>query len=295
MRTLDAVALAKLRNLRFGLPRHRAESHLSGRHRSVLFGFSQEFAHHRQYTPGDELKFLDWKVYARKDRFFVKQFQEDVSMATYFVVDRSGSMGYQGTGPAPKWSQARVLAAALSYLVLSQGDAAGLITFDTAPGDFIPPRRQLSHLELIDSALDGRGPGGETDLAGVLRGVAGLIKRRSLIVLISDLLGDPASILQTVKALRARKHEVFVLQVLDPAERDLPMDGPILFESLEDRSTLRCEASLLREAYRAEFSRQLRTYESGFRRSGIAYAALYTEAPWDVNLARFLSLQRAAS
>lgn len=290
MRYLDAVALARLGRLSLSLPRHRAESQVSGRHRSVHFGFSQEFAHHRQYSPGDELKFLDWKVYARKDRFFVKQFQEDVALKATLLVDRSGSMAFHGAVERPKWDRAATLAAALAYLVLAQGDAAGLSTFDTEPGDFLPPRRGLGHLELIDSALARALPAGETDLAGVLRLTGARLSRRSLVILLSDLMGEPAGVLETLKALRARRHEVFVLQVLDPAERDLPYDGPVLFEGLEDGSRLRCEAGLLRRAYREAFDARRHFYDSGFRRAGIRFACLYTDAPWESNLAEFLSL-----
>src|SRR5262245_28210097 len=135
MRFLDAVSLAQLRNLRLVMRRHRAEGHLSGRHRSVQHGFSQEFAQHREYSPGDELKYLDWKVYARKDRYVVKQFEEDKSLGSYILADASGSMSYQGSGLLSKWEYACRLAMGMAYLVLAQGDAAGLVTFHTQPRD----------------------------------------------------------------------------------------------------------------------------------------------------------------
>lgn len=292
MRYLDVLALAKLKNLHLSIRHYRAEGHLAGRHRSIHHGFSQEFAQHREYAPGDELKHLDWKVYARKDRYFVKQFQEDKSLQTYILVDSSGSMSYRGSGALSKWEYACYLAMGMGYLVLHEGDAAGLVTFNTVPGTFIPPRRQITHLELIDSALSGIKPQGETDLAQVLRRTLGLISRRSLIILISDLMGDAERILEVLKTLHARKHEVFILQVLDPTERELDIEGPVRFESLETKDFLRCEAAMVRQAYREEFNKQLKMYKSGFHQSAIPYTAVYTDAAWEKSLAQFLALQR---
>lgn len=293
MRYLDPVILAKLKNCRLGLSRHRAEGHLSGRHRGVQLGFSQEFAQHREYAPGDELKFLDWKLYARKDRYFVRQFQEDVSLQTYLLADASGSMAYHGSGLVSKWDHACGLAAGLAYLVLAQGDAAGLVTFGAGQDSFLPPSSRPTHLKLIDSALARTRPRGEADLDGVLRRIFGLVSRRSLIVLVSDLLGNASRVMEAAKVLRSRKHEVFVLQVLDPTERDLDLDGAVRFEGLELGDSLRCEVALLRQRYRDEFAAVLRRYEAGFRSSDIPYAASYTDVPWDDSLLRFLGMHRA--
>lgn len=294
MRYLDAVALAKLKNIRLKLGRHVSEGHLTGRHRSARQGFAQEFAQHRSYVPGDELKRLDWKVYARKDRFFVKEFQEEKSLRTYLLLDASGSMAYRGSGPEPKWDAACRLAMSVAYLVLSQGDAAGLLTFGDSPREALPPRQAFSQLDRIDRLLAGTAPAGGTDLASVLKGRAGDIPRRSLVVLVSDLLGDQRRILEAVRAFHARKHRVMVLQVLDPSERDLEFEGPVLFESLEDGGTLRCEVGLVRESYREAFALQQRLYEASFRGTGVAFATFYTDVPWDLALGRFLTLHGAA-
>lgn len=293
MRYLDSVALARLKNMRFSLRRHLAEGNLTGRHRSFRRGFAQEFAQHRAYVPGDELKSLDWKVFARKDRFFIKEFQEEKSLKTYMLVDASGSMAYRGLGAEPKWDLACRLSLAMACLVLGQGDAAGMLTFDVAQREFVTPRQSLGHLELMDRVLAGSEPGGETDLSKVLLGIGGRVPRRSLIVLVSDLLGDGPAILETIKTLHSRKHRILVFQVLDPMERDIDLEGPVLFESLEDRGTLLCEAALIREAYREEFERQQRLYEASFRQAGIYFDTFYTDAPWDKGLARFLALQNA--
>lgn len=292
MEILSPDILARLRHFRFDMRRHRAEGHLTGRHRSFKRGFSQEFAQHRAYVAGDELKHLDWKVYARKDRFFVKEFQEEKSLNTYLMLDRSGSMGYQGRGLETKWAYARRLGMCMAYLILGQGDAAGLMTFDTERRDFLPPRRRLTHLDLMDRALTQAEPGGETELAAVLSSMVGALPRRSLIVLVSDLLGETEKILETLRVYAARKHRLFVMQVLDPVERDFDIEGPVLFEGMENADSLRCDAGLLRRSYREAFERQQRLYEASFHGSGVHHAVFYTDEAWHRGLARFLARQR---
>lgn len=291
MQYLDSVALARLKNIKFDLRRHLSEGHLTGRHRSTHRGFAQEFAQHKAYTPGDELKHLDWKVYARKDRFFIKEFQEEKSLKTYILMDASGSMGFKAKGPVSKWELGCRLAMAMSYLVLSQGDAAGLLTFDTEVRDSIAPRQNFSHLEQMDATLSKTQPAGETELGNMLARIVETIPRRSLIILISDLLGNYDKILETVRAFRARKHRILVLQTLDPMERDLDLEGPVLFVGMEDAGELRCEVSLVREAYHEAFERQQRLYLASFRGTGIFYDTFYTDVSWDKGLTRFLALQ----
>ncbi len=289
MRYLDPVALAKLKNLRLELTRMATEGHSSGRHRSLWKGFSHDFAQHRAYVPGDEIRAIDWKVYARQDRFYVREYKAENILTTHVLLDASGSMAYSSGGREPKWEQACRLAMALSYLILAKGDAVGLALFDTLPRQFLSPRASFSHLELIDTALSSCRPEGETDLAHVLERAAARIRRRSLVILISDLLGEPESILKVVKAFQARRHEVLVLQVLDPQERDFNFSGPTVFEGIEDGRELFCDAGALRQDYRFEFERTLKAYESTFHRSEIAYAPFFTDLPWDLNLARFLT------
>ena len=294
MRYLDGVALAKLRNLSLRLRRASAEGHLTGRHRSAAKGLSHEFAQHRAYVPGDEVRALDWKVFARQDRFYVREYQSENILSCAVLLDASGSMGFAGDGRPAKWEHACRLAMALSYLVLSGGDAVGLATFDTGPRESVPPRTTFGQLEVLDALLARCGPGGETDLAAALQAGAGRIRRRSLVVLISDLLGDAASVLRVVKALQARRHEVMVLQVLDPAERDLPFAGPTVFVGLEDGRELYCDAGVLQGAYRGAFQKQQRLYESGFHGAAVSYRSFFTDRPWEEGLARLLSRGQGA-
>lgn len=289
MRYLDALSLAKLKGLGLKPRRLSVEGHAAGRHRSRLKGFSRDFAQHRPYAPGDELKSLDWKAYARQDRFYVREYQAENLLDAAILLDASGSMGFSHGGRPPKWETACRLAMAAAYLVLSRGDAAGLTIFDVEPRRFLPPRNSLDHLQTFDSLLESLSPGGETDLARALDETAARLRRRALVVLISDLLGETESVLNVVKALKARRHEVLVLQVLDPAERDFPYEGPAVFESLEDKAELGCDATELAPLYREEFARALRLYEAGFHRGDISYAVFYTDRPWDEALGQLLA------
>ncbi len=292
MKFLSPVDLAKLRNLSLTLKNVVAAGQVSGRHRNLLKGFSRDFAEHRPYSSGDEVRSIDWKVYARQDRFFVREYNEENIITAHLLMDASGSMGFSGPGRPSKWESACRLGMALAYLILSKGDAAGLGTFDTRSRDFIPSRSGLSQLEILDSALAEASPGGETDLAGVLKVSGAQLKRRSVVIVVSDLLGDPVGVLGAIKSLRARKHHVLVLQVLDPMERDWGLEGPVVLQSLEDSAELSIDASALGESYREEFSRLLRFFEASFQASGIAYAPFFTDVPWELSLGAFLGKLR---
>lgn len=289
MRYLDPVALATLRNLRLELRRLAAEGGSAGRHRSLVKGLSQDFAQHRPYVPGDELKALDWKVYARQDRYFVREYTAENALTTHVLLDASGSMGYADGGREPKYEHACRLAMAIAYLVLQGGDAVGLATFGSSLGKRLAPRSTLAQLEAMDAMLTQVRPSGETDLGGALERAASSMRRRGLVVLISDLLGDPERVLKVVKSFKARRHELLVLQVLDPQERELSFEGPTVFESLEGQPELFCDPGPLRQAYRAEFEKLLKLYEGNFHRSDIAYGAFFTDTRWDLALGRFLT------
>ncbi|MBI5883913.1 MAG: DUF58 domain-containing protein [Elusimicrobia bacterium] len=284
MKYLDPVALARLRNLELRVRRSMSWAPSPGRHASVSRGLSHDFAQHRAYAPGDELRAIDWKIYARKDRFFVKEFNEERMVTAHLLTDASGSMGF-----GSKWDLACRLAMAMAYLVAAKGDAAGLMTFDTEPRAGVPARAGMGQLAAIDAALERSAPGGETRLGPVLEKAASQLKRRSVVVLVSDLLGDAPAVVAALKALKARRHEVMVLQVLDPRERTLDFNGPVLFESLEDRSTLSVDADAVRQAYCSEFERCQRLYEAAFHGANIAYGVFSTAVPWDMALGRFLS------
>ncbi|HVC09340.1 MAG TPA: DUF58 domain-containing protein [Elusimicrobiota bacterium] len=292
MRFLDAVSLAKLKSLSLRLGRLASESHAQGRHKSVFKGYSRDFAQHRAYAPGDEPRTLDWKVYARTDRFYVKEFMSESVLSGHVLLDASGSMGFSTQGRAPKWDYACRLAMALGYLILSRGDAAGLLAFGAGAGREVPAKKSLAHLSALDDALSELSPRGEADLPRALGETALRLRRRSLVVVISDLLGPPDQIIAAMRGLRARKNRLVVLQVIDPAERDFPFDGPTEFESLETGERFFCEASVLRQTYREEFARDLSLYEASFAAMGAAYAPCPTDIPWDAALKRLLASLR---
>lgn len=286
MRYLNPLELARLKSLSLGLSRLPTEAGVTGRHRSLQKGGSHDFSQHRSYAPGDELKSLDWKLYARHDRFFVKEYREETVLSVTILLDASGSMAF-GAGQA-KWERACRLALALAYLVVARGDSVGLVTFNDRATDFIPNAGSVGQLQLIDSALGRARPAGKTDLPKVLESSAGRIRRRSLVALVSDLMGDSARLLKSLTAFKARKHELMVLQVLDPAEKEWTYNGPAVFESMEDGSRLSLDASFVAEAYRREFDRLLKLYETAFRRSEVPYGVFYTHKPWEEGLARLI-------
>ncbi|MBI5622861.1 MAG: DUF58 domain-containing protein [Elusimicrobia bacterium] len=286
MKYLDPVALARLRNLELRMRRSASWAPAPGGHASVSRGLSHDFAQHRAYAPGDELRAIDWKVYGRQDRFYVKEFNEERMVTLQLLTDASGSMGF-----GSKWELACRLSMAVAYLAAAKGDAAGLTIFDTEPRRTVPARSGLGQLEALDAALAASSPGNETSLARSLEAAAGGLKRRALVAVVSDLLGDPGAVVSAVKALRARRHEVLVLQVLDPRERTLDYSGPVTFESLEDRSTLLVDADAIRPAYAAAFERCQKLFEAAFHGVGIAYGVFSTDVAWDLALGRFLSLR----
>jgi len=288
MRYLDALALAQIRNLRLPLRRLAAEGTVGGAHRSIHKGFSQEFAEHREYVPGDEIKFLDWKVYARKDRYFVREFVEERSLRTYLLLDVSGSMAYRERGLLTKFDYAARWSMALAYLVLKGRDCAGLGTFDTRLRAFLSPSDRLEHLHLMDAALARAALAGSADLQETMRELADRVSKRSLVMVFTDLLGAPEAMRRALRAFRAQKHEVLVFQVLDPAERDLPWEGQVRVEGLEGGGLL-LDASAVREPYREAFDREMRLNEATFREGEIGYRILWTDQPWVSALSRFLT------
>lgn len=286
MRPLDPALLARLA----GMPlraRTVVEGALSGMHRSPHRGASVEFSEHKEYAPGDELRHVDWRAVGRMDRWYVKQFEHETNLRATLLVDASRSMAYRGrTAAMSKLEVGAVLAASLAYLLVQQGDAAGLLTFADAPLDYLPPRSRPAHLHALLAALEGLSPGREaTDLAAVLDRVAEVVPRRGLVILISDLLDfghEPASLLRRLKQSR---HDVAVLHVLDRDELALPFDGPTVFEGLEGRARLLTDP----EGLRARYATELEAWTAGWRRACVEADADYQLVPTDAALDRVLA------
>ena len=272
--------------------RHVVEGFLSGIHRSPRFGQSVEFLQHREYTPGDELRHVDWKVWAKADRLYVKQFEEDASMRCTLVVDVSKSMEY-GRGPLNKYEYAATAAVSLAYLLLRQHDAVACLAFDEKIRARTPMRSTQVHLSSIVQALDANRPQAKTDPGNVLRLIAEENYRRGLIVVISDLLGDVASTLRGLRLLRQRGHDVLVLHIMDDDELDFPFDGPTRFEGLELPAHLNCNPRALREGYLEAVEKFVSSLRHGCARDAVDYELIRTSQPMDAALAAFLSRRLA--
>jgi uncharacterized protein (DUF58 family) len=274
--------------------RHIVEGFLSGIHRSPYFGQSVEFVQHREYVAGDDLRHVDWKVWARQDRFYVKQFEEDTNLRCSLVVDVSNSMRY-GSGPMNKFEYGATIAISLAYLLLSQQDAVGLLAFDERVRTKAPQRTKRNHLNSLIQALSVSEPADKTDLAAILRETADTYPRRGLVVLISDLLTDRASLFKGVRLLRQRGHDVLVFHVLDDDELEFNFSGPTRFEGLESADMLHCNPRALREGYLEALHRYLDEVRRGCAQLGVDYTLLRTSQPLDVALAAFVANRQAAN
>lgn len=268
--------------------RHVVEGFLSGMHRSPYFGQSVEFLQHREYTQGDDPRHVDWKVWAKQDKLYVKQFEEDTNLRCTLLTDVSGSMRY-GSGAMNKYEYACTIAVSLAYLLLRQQDAVGCVAFDDSTRMTVPIRTRRNHLDSIIRALDVAEPREKTDLFGVLRDVAENAPRRGLIVLVSDLLVERSGLFRGLKLLRSRGHDVMVFHVMDDDELDFPFTGPTRFEGLEIPDHLRCNPRALREGYLDALATYLEEVRRGCVRNRVDYALLRTSQPLDAALAAYLS------
>ncbi|MCA9230544.1 MAG: DUF58 domain-containing protein [Planctomycetales bacterium] len=268
--------------------RHIVEGLLSGMHRSPYFGQSVEFLQHRQYAPGDDLRHVDWKVWAKQDRLYVKQFEEDTNMRCTLLVDVSASMQY-GSGPLNKYEYAATVATSLAYLLLKQHDSVGCIAFDQIIRARTPLQSSQRHLKAIIKTLDASEPQNKTDAGAILREIVEVSPRRGMMVLISDLLGDVESVLRGLRLLRQRGHDVLVIHVMDDDELDFPFEGPTRFEGMEIPDHMTCNPRALRDGYLDALGRFLATLRRGCARDAVDYALVRTSEPLDAALAAFLS------
>ncbi|HEX5443868.1 MAG TPA: DUF58 domain-containing protein [Pirellulales bacterium] len=268
--------------------RYIVEGFLSGAHRSPYFGQSVEFREHREYSRGDDLRHIDWKVWAKQDRYYVKRYEEDTNLRCTLLVDVSGSMRY-GSGALNKYEYACTLAVSLAYLLLRQQDAVGCVAFDEAARGIVPLRTKRNHLQTLIAALDVHQPKQKTDVHRVMRSVAEGYPRRGMILVFSDLLTDRANLFRGLQLLRQRGHDVMVFHVMDDDELDFPFNGPTRFEGLELPEHLTCNPRALREGYLQSLAAFLEEIRRGCRKQMIDYSLLRTSQPLDAALATFLS------
>ena len=268
--------------------RYIVEGFLSGMHRSPYFGQSVEFLQHREYSVGDDLRHVDWKVWARHDRLTVKQYEEDTNLRCTLLVDVSGSMRY-GNGPLNKFEYACTVASSLAYLVLKQQDAIGLVAFDEQVRASLAARSKRNHLFALIESLSKLEPQDKTDVQQLFRNIAESYAQRGLMIVISDLLVNADEAIRGLQQLRQRGHDVLVFHILDDDELDFPFRGPTRFEGLELPQHLNCNPRALRDGYLESLHRYLDQIRHGCARATIDYALIRTSQPLDAALASYLS------
>jgi uncharacterized protein (DUF58 family) len=284
----DPKVLAGISNLALRA-RWVVEGLMSGIHRSRAKGFSVEFEEHREYSPGDEIRRIDWKALGKFDRYFIKEYEDETNLRAYLLMDASASMNYASDG-ITKFDYGCTLTASLAYLILKQQDAAGLVTFSDHIESFIPPRAKRDYLTQILGALEKRGAAGETNVGKILEDIAGQVKRRGLIVLVSDLLDEPESILNGLRQFRFRGNDVIVFHLFDQAELELPFDGNILFEDLEAANLqVIADPRAIRTTYKQVVQEFINDMRKQCRDNTIDYQVISTATPLDQALASYLS------
>lgn len=269
------------------LARVVVEGFLTGLHKSPFHGLSVEFAGHREYVPGDDLRYLDWALYARTDHYYIKRFEEETNLRCHLLLDRSASMAF-GTGSLTKWDYACFLASCLAYLMIRQQDAVGLGLFGASPGMFVPPRCRRSHLRLVMSAMMQHAPEGGTNIAASLQAMVRKLKRRGMVVVIGDLIDDPPETLRSLRLLAGHGHDVIVFHVLDAAEIELEFDRPAMFRDLETGEQLEVDPRALRSEYRRHVAELREFYRQGLAEMKIDYQALDTRSSYETALSAYL-------
>ncbi|MEN6459619.1 MAG: DUF58 domain-containing protein [Thermoguttaceae bacterium] len=286
---LDPAMLARLRGLRLRA-RTAVEGYTSGVHRSPFHGFSVEFAEHRDYAPGDDPRYLDWKAFGRTDKYYLKQFEEETNLACHLVLDTSESMRYQSPAAVgSKLDYARRAAAALAYLILHEQDSVGLVTFDCEIRRFVRASGNPSRLNDILRVMEESPAARKTSVGPIFHDLAERLKKRGVVIVLSDLFDEVESILGGLKHLRHRRHEVVLMHVLDPAEVDFPFDAMTLFRGLEGRASVLADPRALRRAYLAEFGRYRRGLQSGCRALGIDYVSMRTDCGLEAAIATWVA------
>jgi len=283
---VDPKALMAIRNLELRA-RVVVEGFWTGLHRSPYHGFSVEFTEYRQYSPGDDTRYLDWRLFARSDRYYLKKFEDETNLRCHLLVDQSRSMEYGSTGYT-KSDYARTLAATLGWFLNGQGDAVGLFTFDSEVREYLPARHRHGHLRQLMLALEKRGGGRETNLNAPLQRVSELIRKRGLTVLISDLLAPIDELEPSLGRLTAAGHEVILFQVLDPNELAFNFHDAMLFQDIESERDFYLDP----DAVRADYQRKLAAHSQGVeqicRRLGISFHRVTTDKPLEMSLSDFL-------
>jgi len=284
---LDPAVLAQLQGLELKA-KLVVEGNLSGMHKSPFKGFSVEFAEHKSYFPGDDIRYIDWKLYGKSEKFFIKQYEEDTNLKSYLLLDTSKSMGF------PEKSQTKLeysifLTVAMSYLMLSQRDSVGLLTFNDSICDYIPPRNEMSHLHYIVDILEKIKPANKTSISHSLKYLASKIKRRGLIILISDLVDDQENVLKHLAYLRKMKHEIIVFHIMHPDEVNIPYHGTVKFKNMENHGEITAIPDRIRNNYSKNLQNFINTYQQNCWQEKIDYHRIITSVPVEKAILNYIA------
>ena len=293
MALLDPRALAAVSRMEL-VAKTVMDGYVQGLHKSPHIGFALDFAQHRQYVPGDDIKRIDWRVYAKADRYYIKQYEVTTNLRAHLVVDASGSMKYQGRNDVmSKFRYAQFVTTCLAYLILHQQDSVGMVTFDTQIRAFIPARSASPHLFAIANALDATTPGGDSGISAVLHDVAERLGHRQLVVLISDLFDNADQLLEAFHHLRHKRHEVIVLQIMAEDELSFPFRKFSLFENLEPArgpaQRLKLDPATMRATYLENVARHLKKIQDACNAMRIGYSLFRTSESVDKTLTAYLA------
>lgn len=274
------------------IAKHVVEGYITGLHKSPYHGFSTEFAEHRQYMRGDSLRFLDWKVYGRTDRMYVKRFEEETNLKSHIILDVSGSMGFKSKGAVTKLEYANILAASLAFLMIRQRDSVGMLTFSDELRSHIPPRSVQSQLTEIIKVLSSTEPSGTTITGSILHTLAERLTARGLVILISDLIVDPDELIHGLKHFRHNGHEVLVFHIVDPMELEFDYTEETRFIDSETGEKITTQPWHIRDKYLSMFNEHLSTIIHSMHDISVDYARLETNVPLDRALTEYLAKRK---
>ena len=290
---LDPRAIARAEALGMNA-RFIVEGYMAGEHKSPYRGFAIEFAQHREYAPGDDVRHIDWKVQAKTERFYIKQYEQETNFVAHLLLDGSESMKY-GSGELSKLEYGKMMAACLAYLVLQQRDAVALGIFDEEVQEYLPRSDNRDSLFKIMDRLAGFDPQRETRIASVLHGMANQIRRKGVVIMISDFFDDEQKVIEGIQNLRFNGHEVIVMQVLDPDEIELPFSGMVEFDGLENIARIQTRPSQIRKSYLREFEAFRERLRNACERHQCHFVDVRTDHPLDEVLSNYLAFRRSTA
>lgn len=289
---LDSELIARLGRMEVKA-RATVEGTVEGLHKSPIKGFNVEFSEYRQYVPGDPLKDIDWKVYARTDKFYIKEHEEETNLSGYIIIDTSGSMKYKGAGALSKLDYAATLAASLAYLMLKQQDSVGLVTFADGVEKVIRPKTGMAHLKIICNELEASLPQNATSIGASLDVVGQIMKKRGVCIIFSDLMDNPEIIINKLRQLKKRRHEIILYHILDRDEITFPFEETTAFKDLESHNQIVTDAFALKHEYLKRIKRMVNTFKAALRKSGIDYLLADTSIPLENNLRSFFTRRQS--